>query len=541
MKRLHYLWYLILLIALPVTAQEMCTTDIIRAFSRASAACDGVERNQACYGNGDLMASFDNRYQTDFALVGERVDTGLMQQLMLVSENDLSIAMMQLQMNLLNTQPGRNVSVLAFGDVQLINQVPVRPTIEVEATGVLIIRERPDIEADIVGEYPLRTSVTANGLYSEGGWLRVEVPDMSQIAWVSLDIIATNEDINTLNIVDVDSPFLRPFQQMQLETSSSAVLCDEVVNSGVLIQTPNVIDSVEMTINGIDILLSGTVFIQTNDDETIFKQLDGNTLLRSDTDSQWLVTGAMLQADTTVSDAIPFDPSELMGLPLNNLNYRVRMPAVISEADIIEQITALEAEPIMIAETSPMSPQRCSRSSARPVILYAGPGTFYEVIREIRTGTSLYPVLRLTDSEGVIWWQLSNGHWMLSSHAETEGACNEIPVTEIVAPPMNNTLILETCDTTNGPIREGQWVQVEFTAGSWRTLGEAQAASRIDPGSINVNQQGLYVHANSPQQVAEERFYRTFFATWYAEIGTYRIVGNRLSYSVICDITVPVG
>ncbi|MEO1289399.1 MAG: hypothetical protein AAFV93_16675, partial [Chloroflexota bacterium] len=107
--------------------------------------------------------------------------------------------------------------------------------------------------------------------------------------------------------------------------------------------------------------------------------------------------------------------------------------------------------------------------------------------------------------------------------------------------PMSNTLILETCDTTNGPLRSGQWVTIEFIHGSWRTLGEAQNATTIDRGRITVNQQWLWVDAAPPRQVAEERFYRTFSGSWLAEAGTYRITGGRLTYSVICDVTVPLG
>ncbi|MDQ7028036.1 MAG: hypothetical protein Q9P44_21040 [Anaerolineae bacterium] len=143
---------------------------------------------------------------------------GRIGELIVDTNDEYAVALMQLQLSLINTQPGRNVSVIAFGDVTLTNQVPVRPTILIESTGLLTLRTLPDIEADMIEQYPLRTTVTANGLYSDGGWLRVEVPDTSEIGWVSLDIITTNGDINSLNIVDVDTPFLRPFQLMSLST-----------------------------------------------------------------------------------------------------------------------------------------------------------------------------------------------------------------------------------------------------------------------------------------------------------------------------------
>ncbi|GAB5491953.1 MAG: hypothetical protein Phog2KO_21680 [Phototrophicaceae bacterium] len=549
MKYVHYLWGLLFIIAIPAMAQESCSADIIRALSRAGSACTDVTRNHVCYGNGDIVSRFDSANQDSFALVGERAQTGLLQQLIVDSTNEYSVTGMQLQLSLLNTQPGRNVSLLAFGNVTLTNQVPVRPTILVESTGLLTLRASPSNEADIIEQYPLRTTVTANGLYSEGGWLRVEVPNTSEIAWVLLDIITTNQEIDTLNIVDVDTPFLRSFQIMTMRNNSTSSLCDDAPPSGMLLQSPNTSDAVEITINGLDMLIAGTIFLETVDDDFILRQIEGQSLLRLATQQQWIVSGSEISVtlDSTatvtgnLSEIEPFDSTYLARLPLNSLNYRVGIPTDIVQSDLDNLIADLTAIPLVIAQDSMMSADRCIRTANGIVTLYAGTGTFYEVIRDISSGTILYPVLQLSDSDGVAWWQLSNGHWMVASRANIEGNCNEIPLAQVVDAPSYNTLILETCDTTNGPIRAGQWVQIEFTHGSWRTLGEAQQAVRIDRGQITLNQQSLWVEATQPRQVAEESFYRTFYGSWYAETGTYRIVGGRLSYSIICDITVPVG
>jgi len=550
MKRIHFLWILLLILVFPAMAQDVCPADVIRAFARAGAACTDVERNHVCYGNGTVTGVFDASNTDSFSLVGERANTGLLQQLIVSTEDEFSVASMQLQLSLINTQPGRNVSLIAFGDVTVTNQVPVRPTILVESTGLLTIRELPDSEADIIEQYPLRTTVTANGLYSEGGWLRVEVPDTSEIGWVSLDILTTVGDINTLNIVDIDSPFLRSFQFMSISTGMDDARCEGAPESGVLIQSPNVVDAVEMTINGVDLLVAGTVFLQSMpDDAMVLQQIDGQTLIRMASETRWLVSGGEvsipLDSSLTVSGEMtetqPFVAENLVGVPVNNLNYRVRIPDAATQEVINAIIAELEAEPIVIAESSVMSGERCIRTARGTVTLYAGPGTFYEVIREVSAGARLYPVLRLSDSDGVTWWQLSNGHWMLSDRANVQGDCGEIPVTQVVEIPWYNILVLETCDTLNGPIRAGQWVQIEFTTGGWDTQSEAINAVNIDRGRITVNQQWLWVDATPPREVAEDRWYRVFYGFWYAETGTYRVTGNRLTYSVICDITVPVG
>src|SRR5689334_4524160 len=103
MKRLHFLWLLFFLIPAAVIAQEACPANVIRAFARAGSACTDVERNQVCFGNGTVQGLFDSRATDSFALVGERADVGLMQQLIVSSETEYSIASMQLHMSLIIT------------------------------------------------------------------------------------------------------------------------------------------------------------------------------------------------------------------------------------------------------------------------------------------------------------------------------------------------------------------------------------------------------------------------------------------------------
>jgi hypothetical protein len=548
MKHLHFLWLLLFLIP-AVIAQEACPASVIRAFARAGAACTDVERNQVCFGNGAVKGVFDARATDSFDLVGERADIGLMQQLILSSESDYSVASMQLQMSLINTETGSNVGLVAFGNVTLNNQVPVRPLVPVEATGVMNIRSLPDIEADILAQYPLRTTVMANGILAEGDWLRVQIPDTSDIGWVAREFITTTGDLENLNIVDVDTPFLRPFQLMSLVTSQDDAWCAGTPESGILLQSPNIAEDVEMTINGLEMRLSGTVFVQAVPDGLmLLQQIEGNSLLRFGTEKRWIVAGAEIALPldasltvTAIDSASSLSIDNLAAVPVNNLNYRVAIPDALAQADIDSQIAALEALPLVVSNDSMMSGERCNRIAASRVTLYAGPGTFYEVIREINRGTRLYPALRLTDTAGVSWWQLSNGHWMLASEAEITGSCGEIPVTEIVQAPYYNILVLETCDMLNGPIRAGQYVDIQFTDGGWETIGEALRAPQIDPGRVTVNQESLWVYADDPVQVQPERYYRLFHASWYAQAGTFRVIGNRLSYSVICDITVPLG
>jgi hypothetical protein len=56
-----------------------------------------------------------------------------------------------------------------------------------------------------------------------------------------------------------------------------------------------------------------------------------------------------------------------------------------------------------------------------------------------------------------------------------------------------------------------------------------------------VGSQRMRVQASQPVKIADERYVLTYSTQWEATPGTFRITGKRLSYQVICDVTVPLG
>jgi hypothetical protein len=143
--------------------------------------------------------------------------------------------------------------------------------------------------------------------------------------------------------------------------------------------------------------------------------------------------------------------------------------------------------------------------------------------------------------DGATWWQLRGGNWMRASRAESRGDCTELPITgqEYIRESSTNTLSLETCTTTNGPLIAGQIVTIEFVPRAWATIADALDAPRRDIGRITIGEQYLGIEISDPIQIATDRWVRVFSTEWVAEAGTFRIAGIRLAYEVICNITVP--
>ncbi|MBN1563459.1 MAG: SH3 domain-containing protein [Anaerolineae bacterium] len=535
-------------------AQETdnCPQRVLVALARAGAVCQRIEHEQACYGYGSVAATITpDMPDVTFAAVGDFAPISALRDLRVQSTNspDWSVVMLQIGADLVDTEQ-RSITFLLFGDAAITNQVPFTPEIMITSTGTLYVRETPDMDAAIITRLGLRDTAMANGRTEDGQWLRITIPNTSQLAWVSREVLTTQEDINQLDIVDETTPFFRPFQVFTLQSGTNDAPCSGTPESGLLIQTPNTFTEVTLIVNGVTLRIAATAFLQTDESGLAVHVLDGYAEVRSQGSAQYVPAGAQahialdanLVAAGAPDSAVPYPLVRLESLPLNNLSYRFALPEPPSQDTIDQLVAAYYAPPpTPVPAEDEAERDRCVRETHRNASLWAGPGMYYEVVRPIAFGTRVYPVYQVTDAENIVWWQLTNNNWIRVDAVTSTGECADVPITDVIRVPPTNTLTLERCDTSNGPIRPGQRVTIEFTPSAFKTYNEAIAGMAFDPGRITVGSQAISVYASNPIKIAEERYIRVFRGTWIAQAGTYRIVGQRLSYILNCDITVPLG
>jgi hypothetical protein len=433
---------------------------------------------------------------------------------------------------------GRTVNVLIFGNATLQNEVP--PTLEfpVFSTGTLRIREQPVFNAPILAELLVRESALIHGRNEEGDWLRVTIPGTLDLGWVAAEVGQVDGDINTLPIVGVDTPFLRPFQVMTIRSESAALCGNDVATDGVLLQTPNTEDEVTVTINDAVVRIAGTVLIESDGETTTYTVLEGGLNL---VDQSFAPGGTTITVPGGVAE--PYFRDRLLALPGNNLSPRVPIQPALPAEQITAQIEAYFAPEPAILPTPTVNPNACRYFARRELTLKAGPGTFYESNGVVEVATDLIPTTQNTDADGELWYELDNGSWVPAVHVVQAGDCPPIPVLDFVQAPPTNTVAMETCETSNGPLREGQTVTFEFQPPAADNFPEIESAVRTDPGRISVENTSLYVRVTDPILIASEpeRWIRIYRATWTAEAGTYRVESRRLSYILICNLTVRAG
>lgn len=551
MRRLVIGWLgcLGVLVALPVAGQASCPATVILALSRAAAVCQDMGRNTACYGNGSVSATFAGDLTgLALALPGDQVTTQGLLSVRTDSALEWSVARIDTQANLPETEQ-RSITILLNGNASVENVVPMIPQVSATARGTLNVRALPQQNAEILDRVSIGGLVMASGRTDDGSWLRVAIPNTDVTGWVSRELVESDDNLNTLDVVDADTPLRRPFESIIMDTAAGDAACAGAPESAVLLQTPAGEDNAQITVNGAALHLLGTAWLQiqrSGDAATLtLAVLDGFAVIEAFDATQVVPAGAQTQiplddnrlVSGAPSAALPYDSATVATAPVVTLPERIRIAEPLSD----DQITAAIADFTMpaIMTTATPAPARCRYTARFAADVRTGPGEQFEQTDVIEQGQAVFPIGRTTDDAGIEWIQLRYRGWVRASVIEASDTCDPLPVAEFVALPGSNTLSLETCTPSNGPLRPGQRVTVEFIPPPRDTFEESMVITRVERGRITVDDERLYTWVTDPIQTSDRQYIRVFSGRWTAEPGTFRIVGTHLSYQMICTVTVP--
>lgn len=71
-------------------------------------------------------------------------------------------------------------------------------------TEVLNIRQGPSRTMALLGKLPKGTTVTVVGRNDDNSWLQIQIPEKSELGWVSAEFVTINGDVNTLPVVQTN-------------------------------------------------------------------------------------------------------------------------------------------------------------------------------------------------------------------------------------------------------------------------------------------------------------------------------------------------
>ena len=374
MRKTRRLLLLLSLLLLPIAAvntpthtaaqRDVCPQIVRQALASTETMCLQTGRNQACYGHLVLEAKPQPHItQFEFDSEGDLADVDKIQTLRLSMMDELAgtwgIGLMRLQTNL----PGKNITLVFFGDVEFDNTVTIGSTldVDVEATGNVNVRQSPSLNARVVGTLVPGQTVTANGRLADGSWVRVNLPGEAGFGWVAGWLLASEDDLDDLSVVEESRARYGPMQAFYFRSGKTDAVCSEAPNSGFLVQTPEGIAEVTLLINEVDIQLGSTVYFQAQPSgDMSIRVIEGTARVTTSGTTYTAPAGYEITVPLSV-DLKPagpptpptvFEAADVQGLPLSLLERPVDV--VLADPDAPIPVPQVNTAPVAPAAPEPV-------------------------------------------------------------------------------------------------------------------------------------------------------------------------------------------
>ncbi len=340
---------------------EACGTLVRDALSATEMICQGTGRNEACYGHVAIDAQPQRGVDVSsfqFSTVGDRVNVARLKSLRLSPMNAVDgtwgVALLKLQADIPATLTTQNVDLLLFGDVSIQNVVEQPTLMDVELGGIgnVNVRSIPASNGYVLQTLPSGSMVTARGRSRDGEWIYVQLPD-EQRGWVSVNLIRTDVDVESLAIANPRLEAYQPMQAFYLRTGPKTSSCEQASNDGILIQTPEGVAEVRLWINEVKIRLGSTAFIQAMpNNQMVINTIEGKAHVEAMGVEQTVPAGTSvnvsmnknLEPISAPSDPQPYVPQDLENLPVEVLERDIEIadPIVVTPETVIVSPTATE-------------------------------------------------------------------------------------------------------------------------------------------------------------------------------------------------------
>jgi hypothetical protein len=348
MMRYIILVLMLMGISFATIAQEVCPTIVNTALDAVDNLCSGIGRNQVCYGNSRITVT-QYTPNDQFSQVGDIDALDNMKELTLSpmneSDNEWGVAWVKMQANLPNSVPGQAVNMLLFGGVSIQSTVAEYPSVSAQTTGNARIRREPNTTGNnIITVIPSNTTITLVGRNASNDWFVTTSAD--EVGWVSSQVLSISGDTSTLTLIEGELPvFQTPMQAFVLSSGVGGSPCAETPPNGILIQTPQGAGEIQLTINGIEVSLGSTAFVQAQAGEILqMSVLEGFGRLRVDNIEVVVPAGSFstvpLGADGLANDAPspaqPYDPANLPFLPVTTLATPITIAPPIAQETLAQ-------------------------------------------------------------------------------------------------------------------------------------------------------------------------------------------------------------
>ena len=268
---------------------DACGVIVETALNMAGQLCADLGRNQACYGHALLEAELQPGSEgVSFARLGDRTGLDTLSLLRLSALDETSgqwgVALLKAQASLPDTLPGQNVTLVLFGQTELgllqtTAETDSGPSVAVIVLAGAVIVDQPSLAGGpLYGPLSADTPFIAEGQSADGLWLWVRLPE-GGAGWAMG--MQSSGETGGLPVVDasgqaVGSAGDGAATAFYFTSGMGDAPCPLAPASGLLIQSPQDAGEVHLRLDGVDVSLASTAYVQaTTDGEWVFYLLEG--------------------------------------------------------------------------------------------------------------------------------------------------------------------------------------------------------------------------------------------------------------------------
>ena len=253
-----------LILVISVAAQGSCSAFVDLALESIDDTCQGVSRNEICYGHSRVSIESDNA-EIEFSQPGDiasLIDVQSIEASAYLEPDEWGLALMQVQANIPDTLPGQNVTFLLYGDVSLRNADAPSITLSATVAGNANVRSGSSTSSAIAGSLSANTEIELSGRNEAGDWVYFTGGSLS--GWLFASLAQIDGDVMTLAVVADDytgEVISSPMQAIYFTSGIGQYECNEIPSDGLLIQTPDYELPIELRINETEIILGSTILV----------------------------------------------------------------------------------------------------------------------------------------------------------------------------------------------------------------------------------------------------------------------------------------
>lgn len=337
MKTIFFAIIIVLLVPAATSAQDTdCSAIRAEALATAQQACAAVESNTICYGHAAVKTVVNCENAPAFESPGDTLPLNASCAVRLSAQPESGawgVAVMKVR----PADADQDITLVAYGDAELHNAASGFVQQAAVALGDTEIYSQPAPPYDAISQIAEGETIEVDACNCTGHWLRTVLDD-GRVGWLLARNVQMPETADALPVVTMDTPIFQPMQAFTFRSGEAETTC-----SGLLVQVPAGVKAVPLQINGVEMLLSATVFIQSQPGNALtFTVIDGLAQVTANDFTVNVPAGARavipLSADNTASGIAQvevYNPESVAPLPVSLL------PEVV-------QATQPDAAPVVV-------------------------------------------------------------------------------------------------------------------------------------------------------------------------------------------------